>query len=79
MKMTIEIEDGQAKELLKLAARDGDTELSTIVRRALNMYIRQHRRGRGAAQRALQVRGSFSDPDADALEASIGRLRARWR
>jgi hypothetical protein len=79
MKTTIEIDDSQAKELLKLAAQDGDTDLSTIVRRALDMYIRQHRTGRGSIRRALQLRGSLSDRDGDALEASIRRLRDRWR
>jgi hypothetical protein len=69
MKMTIEIDYSQAKELLKLAAQDGDTDLSTIIRRALDMFIRQHRRGRGSVQRALQLRGRFSDLEADALEA----------
>lgn len=79
MRTTVEIDDNQRAELLKLAAQRGEKGFSGIVREALDLYLRQHRGKRDIVARALQLRGSFSDAEADALEASVRDLRGRWR
>jgi hypothetical protein len=79
MRTTVEIDDSQRAELLKLAAQRGEKGFSAIVREALDLYLRQHRAKREIVARALELRGSFSDAEADALEASVRDLRDRWR
>jgi hypothetical protein len=79
MRTTVEIDDRQRAELLKLAAQRGEKGFSAIVREALDIYLRNHRAKREIVAQALKLRGSFSDAEADALEASVGQLRERWR
>lgn len=79
MRTTVEIDDRQRAELLKLAAQRGEKGFSSIVREALDLYIKQHRAKREAVAQALKLEGSFSKNEADALEASIDNLRKRWR
>jgi hypothetical protein len=79
MRTTVEIEDRQRAELLKLAAQRGEKGFSSILREALDLYLRQHRSKREAVARALKLEGSFSADEADALEASIRNLREKWR
>lgn len=50
-----------------------------MIREALDLYMRQHRAKEEAVAKALQVQGSFSDEEADALQASVRRLRRTWR
>jgi hypothetical protein len=79
MRTTVEIDDGQRAELLKLAAQRGDKGFSSIVREALDLYLKQHRAKREVVAQALKLQGSFSDGEADALEASVRQLREKWR
>jgi hypothetical protein len=79
MRTTVEIDDSQRAELLKLAAQRGEKGFSSIVREALDLYIRQHRAKRAVVAQALKLQGSFSDGEADALEASVRQLRENWR
>ncbi len=79
MRTTVEIDDAQRAELLKLAAQRGEKGFSSVIREALNLYIRQHRAKREAVAQALKLEGSFSDAEADALEASVLQLREKWR
>jgi metal-responsive CopG/Arc/MetJ family transcriptional regulator len=79
MRTTVEIDDDQRAELLKLAAQRGEKGFSGIVREAIDVYLRQHRAKREIVAQALKVQGSFSDSEADALEASVRQLRERWR
>lgn len=79
MRTTVEIDDSQRAELLRLAAQRGDKGFSAIVREALDDYLRQHRAKREIVAQALKLQGSFSDAEANALEASIRQLRERWR
>ena len=79
MRTTVEIDDSQRAELLKLAAQRGEKGFSSIVREALDLYIRQHRAKREVVAQALKLQGSFSDGEADALEASVRQLRESWR
>lgn len=79
MRTTVEIGDAHRAELLKLAAQRGEKGFSSVIREALDLYIRQHRAKRGVVAQALELEGSFSDEEADALEASVLRLREKWR
>ena len=79
MRTTVEIEDRHRAELLKLAAQRGEKGFSSIVREALDLYLRQHRAKRDAVAQALKLEGSFSASEGDAFEASIRDLRERWR
>ncbi len=79
VRTTVEIDDSQRAELLKLAAQRGDKGFSGIVREALDVYLQQRRARRKVVERALKLQGSFSDREADALEASVRYLREKWR
>jgi metal-responsive CopG/Arc/MetJ family transcriptional regulator len=79
MRTTVEIDDRQRAELLKLAAQRGEKGFSSIVREALDLYMREHRAKREAVAQALRLKGSFSEDEADALEAAIRDLREKWR
>ncbi len=79
MRTTVEIGDDQRAELLKLAAQRGEKGFSSLIREALDLYLRQHRARRELVAQALKLQGSFSDDEADALEASALRLREKWR
>lgn len=79
MRTTVEISDEQRAQLLKLAAQRGEKGFSSLIREALDLYMKQHRERREAVVNALRVKGSFSDEEADALQDSIGKLREVWR
>lgn len=79
MRTAIEIDDAQLAELLKLAAQRGEKGLSSVLREALDLYLRQHRAKREAVAQALKLKGSFSDDEADDLEASVRHIREGWR
>jgi len=79
MRTTVEITDEQRAQLLKLAAQRGEKGFSSLIREALELYMRQHRARREAVAKALQVKGSFSDEEADTLETSVRSLREKWR
>lgn len=79
MRTTVDIDDAQRAELLRLAAQRGEKGFSSVIRDALDLYIRHHRARKGAIAQALKVRGSFSDDEADALEHSARELRGTWR
>jgi len=77
MRTTVEIDDGQRAELLKLAEQRGDKGVSGIVREALDLFLGQHRARRKVVAQALKLHGSLSAGEADALEASVRRLREK--
>jgi Arc/MetJ family transcription regulator len=79
MRTTVEISDEQRAQLLRLAALRGEKGFSSIIREALDLYMKQHRARREAVANALRVEGSFSDEEADALQESVGKLREVWR
>ncbi len=79
VRTTVEIDDAQRAELLKLAAQRGEKGFSSVIREALELYIRQHRAKKEVVAQALELEGSFSDDEADALEASVRKLRGAWR
>jgi metal-responsive CopG/Arc/MetJ family transcriptional regulator len=79
MRTTVEIGDQQRAELLKLAAERGEKGFSSLIREALDLYLRQHRAKREIVAQALALQGSFSEDEADALGRSVHELREKWR
>lgn len=79
MRTTVEISDEQRSQLLKLAAQRGEKGFSSLIREALDLYMKQHRGRWEAVAKALGVEGSFSDDEADALQNSVRNLREKWR
>lgn len=79
MRTTVEITDAQRAELLKLAAQRHEKGFSAVIREALDLYLRQHRARREKVEKALALRGSLSDDEAEGLERSLAQLRGKWR
>jgi metal-responsive CopG/Arc/MetJ family transcriptional regulator len=79
MRTTVEIDDAHRAELLKLAAQRGEKGFSSLIREALDLYVRQHRAKREAVSKAIDLQGSLGEKEADALEASVRQLREKWR
>lgn len=79
MRTTIEIDDAHRAELLKLAAQRGEKGFSSVIREAVELYIRHHRAKKAAVAQALELEGSFSEHEADTFEASVRELRRVWR
>ena len=71
MRTTVEIDDAHRAELLRLAAQRGEKGFSSLIREALDLYMRQHRARREAVSKAIDLQGSFGEKEADALEASV--------
>lgn len=79
MRTTIEIDDHQRAELLKLAAQRGEKGFSSVIRDALNAYLKQHHARRELVKQARALHGTWSETEAAAIEESIQRLRRTWR
>jgi Arc/MetJ family transcription regulator len=79
MRTTIELDDHQRAELLRLAAQRHEKGFSTIVREALDFYLRHQRGTQDLVDRALQLEGSFSQDEADHLRETSRALRESWR
>jgi len=79
MRTTVEISDEHRAQLLKLAAQRGEKGFSSLIREALDLYMRQHRARREAVARALEAKGALTDEEADSLQESVRKLRRVWR
>jgi len=79
MRTTVEIDDRQRAELLRLAAQRGEKGFSSVIREALDYYLKHHRARKEAVARALALRGTLKEDEARALESSVRRLREVWR
>lgn len=79
MRTTVEITDAQRAELLRIAAVRREKGFSSLIREALDLYLKQHRTRGEAVKKALALQGSFDDAEADALERSVALLREKWR
>jgi predicted transcriptional regulator len=78
VRTTIDLPDEQRARLLEIAARRGDKGFSGIIQEALDLYLRNQQNSL-AIEQAIQSRGTFSEDEADALEASARELRENWR
>ena len=79
MRTTIEMRDEHRARLLELAARRGEKGFSHLVEEAIELYLRQEEVAAERRERALAVRGSFTDEEAEELRREIRRVREHWR
>ncbi|MBI4538047.1 MAG: ribbon-helix-helix protein, CopG family [Gemmatimonadetes bacterium] len=79
MRTTVEIPDEYRAKLLELAARRGEKGFSRLVEEAVARYLEAEERRAELAREAILVLGTLDDAEAEALEASVRALRARWR
>lgn len=79
MRTTLDIPDEQRARLLELAARRGEKGFSRIVQEALEAYLAGADALENARRRALALRGSISEDDAEAMSATSRALRDSWR
>ena len=79
MRTTIEISDHLRAELLRLAAKRGLKGFSQIVEEALSHYLSTLKNKDRDIKKALKLKGSLSEKEADEILHSVADLRAKWR
>ncbi|MCK6556987.1 hypothetical protein L6Q96_20785 [Candidatus Binatia bacterium] len=79
MRTTIEITEQQRGELLKIASSRGEKGFSSVVREAVDLYLRVHASRQDAVRAALGVRGALAGQEGEALKADVAAIRRRWR
>lgn len=79
MRTTVELSDEVRAKLLEMAARRGERGFSALVEEAVARFLEEDEERRRAALRARSVLGTLNEDDANDLEASVHRLRERWR
>lgn len=79
MRTTVEITENQRADLLKLAAQRGIKGFSALIQEALDKYLAEQASRAGALEAALGLKGSMTEPDAEAFEMRIKKVRENWR
>jgi hypothetical protein len=79
MRTTVEITDTQRARLLDLAARRGEKGFSRLVQEAIDRLLADKDSGKARVEAALALEGSLTTQAADALAASVTRIRSNWR
>lgn len=79
MRTTIDLPDELRGKLLDLAARRGEKGFSGLVAEAVTRYLADEAGRVERLRAAVDGLGTLDDAAADALEASVRELRARWR
>lgn len=79
MRTTLEIDDEQRAQLLRLAARKGQKGFSGLVQEAIAEYLKRVQTRQDSIQAAVRVLGSLSDASGKKLADSVKKLRSAWR
>jgi len=79
MRTTVEITPEQRAKLLDLAARRGEKGFSKLVQQALEAYLEAQGSEDRKRRRALALKGTLGDRDADHLRQSTRAIRKSWR
>ena len=79
MRTTVEIPDVQRARLLELAARRGEKGFSRLVQEAVERLLAEDDSREVRTKAALALEGSMGAKEADALLASVTRIRSTWR
>jgi len=79
MRTTIEIRDEHRAKLLEMAARRGEKGFSSIVSEAIELLLAAQSALDEARGRALGLRGSLGEREANDLRKEASQLRAEWR
>jgi len=79
VRTTIEIDEAQRGELLKIAGNRGEKGFSSVVREAVDLYLKAYASREDAVRAALGVRGALRGAEGEALKAEVSAVRRRWR
>jgi predicted kinase len=79
MRTTIEMKPEHRARILELAASRGDKGFSTVVAEALELYLGTQSERTDAIRKALKLKGSIKETDADSLLARTSKIRENWR
>ncbi len=79
VRTTIEMKPEHRARLLELAAKRGEKGFSIVVSEALGLYLEAHSSRTDAIQRALSLKGSMKEAEAEGLLTRTRKLRAEWR
>lgn len=79
MRTTVEITESQRAELLKIAGNRGEKGFSSVVREAVDLYLKTYASRKDAVRAALGVRGALAGEEEDAFEESVVEARRKWR
>jgi len=79
MRTTIELDETQRAELLRIAATRGEKGFSAVIREAVDYYLAHHTGRRDAVRAALGVKGALTTTEADALADEVRQVRESWR
>jgi len=79
MRTTIEIPAAQRARLLEIAARRGEKGFSRLVQEAVERFLSEEDTRKARTEAALALEGSMSAKAAEALSASVTRIRRTWR
>ena len=79
MRTTIEMDDGHRAALLELAARRGEKGFSSLVREAIDVYLRSKAQEPARRRKALRTRGTLPAKETEALRRHAEAVRNSWR
>jgi hypothetical protein len=79
MRTTIELKPEHRAKLLELAARRGEKGFSSVIGEAIEAYLTGAGESERVRARALRLRGTMTNAEADRLRHKTGALRALWR
>jgi len=79
MRTTIEMKPEHRTRILELAASRGEKGFSGVISEALDFYLSAQSAKKSAIRKALALKGSLSDDEADELRARTTQLREHWR
>lgn len=79
MRTTIDIDDTQRAESLRIAAARGDKGFSGVIRDAIDDHLTHQMERQHAVRAAPEVLGVLSDEEAAALSNAVQQVRENWR
>jgi hypothetical protein len=79
MRTTVEITDEQRGQLMRLAAQRGLKGFSQLVQEAIDLFLATKSNDAERRRAALQLEGTFRDPEGEALVERTRAVRKSWR
>jgi metal-responsive CopG/Arc/MetJ family transcriptional regulator len=79
MRTTVEINNEQRAELLKIAAQRGMKGFSSLVQEALDEYLKKYGGRKQAAAKALALRGMLKGKEGIDFQKRVASIRELWR
>ena len=76
--MTVEITKAQHRNLARLAAARGERDVSRLVQKAIDLYLRMEVRRSARVKAGLSVLGTLDDREAEALLQATRSLRQAY-